>query len=74
MFLQKTFKTLDEQIEILKNRHLLVPDEEKTKKYLLSTNYYSIINGYSKPFLKQKNLYLDDTTFDEIKSLYFFDK
>ncbi len=72
--MQKPFKTLDEQIEILKNRHLLVPDEEKTKKYLLSTNYYNIINGYSKPFLKQKNLYLDGTTFDEIKSLYFFDK
>ena len=44
----KTFKTLDEQIQLLHNRNLIINDEDYAKKYLLSNNYYNIINGYSK--------------------------
>ena len=52
--MEKEFKTLDEQIEILKSRGMDIQDEEDTRKYLLSNNYYNIINGYSKPFLEEK--------------------
>ena len=41
--MQKEFKTLEQQIEILKNRGMTIKDEDKTKKYLLSNNYYNII-------------------------------
>lgn len=44
----KPFKTLDEQIDILKNRGLMIDDESKTKKILCFTNYYNVINCYSK--------------------------
>lgn len=71
--MQKEFKTLEQQIEILKNRGMTIKDEDKTKKYLLSNNYYNIINGYSKPFLKEKNEYLSGTSFNEVSKLYFFD-
>lgn len=44
----KVFKTIDEQITILKQRGLIIDDEEHAKKYLLSQNYYNLINGYAK--------------------------
>ena len=44
----KPFKTLEEQIEILKSRNLKFEDEEKAKFYLLHNNYYNIINCYIK--------------------------
>lgn len=72
--LPKEFKTIDEQINLLKSRGMIIPDEKKAKKYLLTNNYYNIINGYSKPFLKEKEQYLPGATFDEVSRLYFFDK
>ena len=41
----KEFKTIDEQIEILKSRGLVFDDEEFAKEKLLETNYYNTING-----------------------------
>lgn len=71
--MEKEFKTLEQQIEILKSRGMVVEDELKAKKYLVSNNYYNIVNGYSKPFLEIQNKYLPGTTFDEVVKLYFFD-
>lgn len=70
--MQKEFKTLEQQIEILKNRGMTIKDEDKTKKYLLSNNYYNIINGYSKPFLKEKNEYLSGTSFMKLVNCNFW--
>ncbi|MCF1784313.1 Abi family protein [Lactobacillus mulieris] len=72
--MRKKFKTLDEQIDVLKSRGLKIPDEKRAKEYLLSNNYYNIINGYSKPFMLEKEKYISTATFDEICKLYFFDK
>ena len=47
----KTFKTLDEQIEILKSRGLVVNDYEKAKNILLRENYF-FISGYRHLFNK----------------------
>lgn len=71
----KPFKTLDEQIEILKKRNLNFQDEEKAKKYLLNNNYYNIINHYSKFFMDTKtNNYYDNIYFENILDLHHFDK
>lgn len=76
----KKFKTIDEQIEILKSRDLIIVDEKRAKDYLLANNYYNLINGYSKHFFVENNNtdeekhYKQGTTFDEICSVYFFDK
>lgn len=40
----KPFKTLEEQVELMKNRGLYFDDEEKAKSYLLLNNYYNVIN------------------------------
>lgn len=70
----KEFKTLAEQIELLKQRGLIIPDEERAQKYLLSQNYYNLINGYAKFFPREGEFYTAQTTFDEITSLYVFER
>ena len=71
----KPFKTIEEQIATLKSRGLSITDESKAAKYLLSNNYYNIINGYSKFFQHPgTDIYIDGVTFDEVSSLYTFDK
>lgn len=72
--LQKEFKTLDEQISLLKNRGLIIPDENRAKRYLLTNNYYNIINGYGKYFQNIPDHYIEDTSFNEVSRLYFFEE
>ena len=71
----KEFKTLDEQIEILKGRGLLINDVEKAKNLLLRENYF-FINGYRHIFLKNRknDLFIDGTTFDELYAVFQFDR
>lgn len=74
VFFLKPFKTLTEQIQLLRNRNLTINDEDYAKKYLLSNNYYNIINGYSKFFPMEGENYIGGTTFEEVARLYLFDK
>ena len=46
------FKTYEEQIEILKNRGMTIPNENFAKNKLQQNNYYNLINGYKEPFLQ----------------------
>lgn len=75
--MEKTFKTLDEQIEILKNKGLKITNLEEAKYILSKMNYYQLINGYQTPFLEKnsKNKYfIKNTTINEIYSLYELDR
>ena len=56
--MDKIFKTIDEQITILKNKNLQIDDEEYAKNILLRENYF-FINGYRYLFMKS----LVDRTF-----------
>lgn len=71
----KQFKNLDEQIEILKYKGLIINDEDYAKKILLRENYF-FLNGYRHLFLKSKEdkKYLEGTTFEELYSLFLFDR
>ncbi len=72
---KKIFKTLEEQVEILRNKGLTINDEEFAKDVLLRENYF-FLNGYRHPFLKSKDnkVYIDKTTFEELYSLFLFDR
>lgn len=70
----KPFKSLDEQIEILKIRKLNFKDENAAKNYLLHNNYYNIINCYSKYFLNPNEKYMSGTYFENIIDVHHFDK
>lgn len=73
-FMQKPFKTINEQVKLLQARGLVINDIEQAEKYLLSNNYYNIINGYSKYFPRTGEQYTNGTTFEEVSRLYLFDK
>lgn len=71
------FTTIDEQIEILKNRHLLFNDESITKDLLQIYGYYNVINGYKEPYVyltdNKEEFYKDGTSFEQIYSLFHLD-
>lgn len=72
---KKTFKNLDEQIEILKSRGLVITDVEKTKSILLRENYF-FINGYRHLFMKswKDTTFIPGTTFEELYAMFIFDR
>lgn len=70
---KKIFKTLDEQIDILRNKGLVVSDEAKTREILLRENYF-FISGYRHLFTEEKDKFLSGTTFEELYATFLFDR
>ena len=72
---QKEFKTLDEQIEILRKKGVMVEDVDKTKEILLRENYF-FINGYRHIFIRnhREGIFIEGTRFEEIYALFQFDR
>ena len=71
----KVFKNLNEQIDILKDRGLVIKNETVAKNILLRENYF-FINGYRHLFAKEKgnDIFLDGTTFEELYAAFSFDR
>lgn len=64
--------TINEQIENLKEKGLIVEDEEYAKRILNDISYFRLIKAYS-PNLKLRNgSYNDGITFEQIVDLYLF--
>lgn len=73
--MEKQFKTIEEQVEILKAKGLIVEDEEYAKEILLRENYF-FINGYRMLLM---NSYTDKSfvvgaTFRELHHIFIFDR
>lgn len=73
--IEKQFKNLDEQVEILKHKGMIINDERYTKRVLLRENYF-FLNGYRHLFLKSESdrRFKEGTTFEEVYSLFLFDR
>lgn len=71
----KIFKTLDEQIEILKNKGLVIDDIDFAKEILLRENYF-FISGYRHLLLRSKTdkKFLPNANFREMYALFNFDR
>ena len=66
--------TIEEHIEILKERKLIIPNEDRATKYLNSIGYFRI-TGYMYHLQDpETNFFNKDITFDKIIDLYKFDK
>lgn len=75
--MEKEFKTIDEQIAILKSRNIVIEDYNRANKILTQNNYYYLVNGYKDLFLDnsvKKEKYIDNVRLEEIYALYAFDK
>lgn len=72
---EKKFKNLEEQIEILRHKGLVIEDEEFAKEILLRENYF-FLSGYRFPFMlsNRDRRYIEGTTFEEVYSLFLFDR
>lgn len=53
---QKVFLSIDNLIKNIKNKGLLIKDENKLKEVFKHNNYY-FITGYKEPFKDSKNNY-----------------
>ena len=71
----KRFRNLDEQIEILKSKNLVIGNEKYAKEVLLRENYF-FVNGYRHPFVVSNSdkVFKKGTTFEELYSLFLFDR
>lgn len=70
----KPFKSIDEQVEILRSRGLAVKEEDK--KVLLAEGYYNVINGYKDLFEthKNSNRFKEGVSFSDIYGVFLFDR
>ena len=78
----KEYKTFNQQLTILRNRGMIVPQNGAPKRFLEQENYYNVINGYKDIFLTKDaqgnpikpEAYIQNTHFDELKALFLFDR
>lgn len=73
--MEKIFKTLDEQVNILRDKNMTIDDEEYVKSILLRENYF-FINGYRYLFYKSNKdkTFIKGTNFREVYALFYFDR
>ena len=71
----KVFRNLDEQVEILISKGLIINDVDKAKTILLKENYF-FLSGYRHIFMnnfKDRN-FINGTTFEELYAMFTFDR
>ena len=72
--IEKNFKNLNEQVEILKFKGLIIGNEDYAKKVLLRENYFFLM-GYRHLFMEPGDKkFKNGTTFEELYSLFLFDR
>lgn len=71
----KIFKNLDEQIEILQAKDLIINDIDKAKEVLLKENYF-FLSGYRHLFMRSSKdgKFITGTTFEELYGMFLFDR
>lgn len=73
--MQKDFRTIDEQVDILQKKGLIIEDIDEAKEVLLRENYF-FLNGYRHLFMisNKERTFIKGSTFREIYSLFLFDR
>ena len=74
---ERPFQNLDNQIEKLDSRGMVISNKEAVKEILLRENYYNIVNGYKNIFLdksSEEECFIKGTNFNELYRLYILDR
>ena len=71
--MSKPYTTYEEQIEILRNKGLVIEDEGEVIDKLKECGYFGLISGYKRPFKDRTGRYKLHTTINDIYALYTFD-
>lgn len=71
----KPFRTYEELIDIMKSRHIDVPNKEFAIEVLQNYSYYGIVNGYKNTFLQLpgSDSFIPGTSFNELYTLHIID-
>jgi abortive infection bacteriophage resistance protein len=71
----KESRSIQEQIELLRQRGMIIEDEEYANLYLRNISYYRL-KGYWWDMQKDKthHIFQKDTFFEDVIARYFFDK
>ena len=70
----KEYKTNEELIEHLESKNIIIDNKNIALNIIDNYSYYPVINTYKYVFQKSDNTYFENVRFDEIYSLYSFDK
>ncbi|MFH7281247.1 Abi family protein [Weissella confusa] len=75
--MDKPFKSINDQIEILESRNLIIANHESAKNALVRYGYYEVVNGYKDLFMVSNDDpdgFIPGTTFEHLESLYQLDR
>jgi abortive infection bacteriophage resistance protein len=73
---QKSYASVHDLVSLLQSRGLMIADTTKAERYLEFIGYYRL-SAYMYPLLqmpKEQHRYKPNTTFDQVMTLYRFDK
>ncbi len=74
----KKYLNIDEQIKLLKNRNLIIKDENKFKYYLKNFSYHNFVNGYNDLLFKNEdrktNKYKKNASSDDLIEIFNLDR
>lgn len=73
LFYDKPFKTIDEQIELLKSRNLIVYNDDFARKALSTVSYYDLINGYQETMM-DNGKFKPNISLEYLFAFHIFDK
>lgn len=74
MLFDKKALSLEDQIRHLQSKGLLIKDEERAKRYLVTISLYRL-KGFGMPFCHPRtHAFFPNTDFDDMRSLYVFDR
>lgn len=73
MIKDKGYKSISEQIRILKQKGLIIDDEVNAKKILFKENYF-FLTGYKHCLIGKGKRYIKGATFSELYSIFTFDR
>ncbi len=65
--------SVEQQIQLLEDRGLLIDDQDRANHYLSYIGYYRL-SGYSRYFLGKGDRFVDGIDFDKVLDLYVFDR
>lgn len=73
MIFDKPFKTIDQQIALLRQRGLIINNENNAKEYLSTYSYYDLINGYKNLFMPN-DFFIKNLQIEYLFTFAFIDK
>ena len=67
--------TVDQQIELLKQKKLIITDESQARYWLSHVSYYRLKHyTFSFKDINDNNNFIPNTTFEQVINLYLFDR